>query len=382
MAYRLCYYTRMPESQNTTASTRSREEEEAARPGERQALWFCAYTPLELLDAAGFRPRRLSGAVERLEEADVLLHPATCPFVRACLVQGMEEIPRGPAVFVNSCDAMRRLHDAWKDMVGRGGGAGGRGGEGGGGAHMMDMPRRPGPWAERRLAQEILRLAEELERDGGLAVTPQSLKEAAALRMEVAKRCLQWGEGLAGSSRMRLAEAAQTLPPRLFLEGPPAGLAEGRGVPLLLTGNLLNPRGLVEVIEEAGGWVKTADLCNGDRPFLDLEEVDGETLEEAALSLARRYLNRRGCARMDDARQREARLLRMARECGARGVIYASLKFCDPYLYEWPRVEALLRSEGLPVLRLDSDYQDGHAGQLSTRVEAFLEMLRQGRRRA
>jgi len=345
--------------------------------GESRALWFCAYTPLEVLDAAGLDPRRVTGAVERLEEADVLLHPATCPFVRACLVEGMAERPRGPAFFVNSCDAMRRLHDAWRAEVC---GAGGQDVEERPPVYITDMPRRPGPKAERRLAAEFLRLAEELERDGARKVTAGALREAAALRSEVARRFLQWGEGLAGSSRLLLAEAAQALPPSRFLQGPPKGLAEGRGVPLLLTGNLLNPHGLVRVIEEAGGWVRAADLCNGDRAFLDLGEVEGDTLEEAALSLARRYLNRRGCARMDDSRRRGFRLLEMARDCGARGVIFASLKFCDPYLYDWPWLEALLRSEGMPALRLESDFRDGHAGQLSTRIEAFLEMLREGDR--
>jgi len=68
-------------------------------------------------------------------------------------------------------------------------------------------------------------------------------------------------------------------------------------------------------------------------------------------------------------------LVEAVREKGARGVIYASLKFCDAYLYDFPRVQERLLKESIPVLRLESDYADGNTGQVLTRVEAFLEML-------
>ena len=90
-------------------------------------------------------------------------------------------------------------------------------------------------------------------------------------------------------------------------------------MPLLVTGNLLNLEGLVDVIEEYGGWLKAVDLCNGERPFSPDGELGGETEEELCLSLAQRYLARRHCARMLDARERDARLLDLVRETGARG---------------------------------------------------------------
>lgn len=327
-----------------------------------EVLWFCAYTPLEVLDAAGLVPRRVLGDIEHLEEADAFLHPAFCPYVRACLAEGMRGEGGGMAVFVNSCDAMRRLYDAWRTRVG-------------GRTWMLDMPRRSDALGERRLASSLLSLIKRLREETGREITPAGLREAAVRRGEVARHFTRLGEGLAGSARIHLAQQAQCLPPREFLSLERNGLAPGKGMPLLVTGNLLNLEGLVDVIEEYGGWLKAVDLCNGERPFSPDGELGGETEEELCLSLAQRYLARRHCARMLDARERDAHLLDLVRETGARGVLFCSLKFCDTYLYDFPRQTAFLEEAGIPSMRLESDYQDGNAGQLSTRIEAFIEML-------
>jgi benzoyl-CoA reductase/2-hydroxyglutaryl-CoA dehydratase subunit BcrC/BadD/HgdB len=146
-------------------------------------------------------------------------------------------------------------------------------------------------------------------------------------------------------------------------------------VPVLLTGNILNPAGMVSLLEEAGARVVWADLCNGDRAFAAPTLAEGESLEEVLGALAAAYLARPPCARMLDGERRHRTLAENARRAGARGIIYASLKFCDSYLYEYPRTREMLQREGIPVLRLESDYADGHAGQVLTRVEAFLEMI-------
>ena len=48
---------------------------------------------------------------------------------------------------------------------------------------------------------------------------------------------------------------------------------------------------------------------------------------------------------------------------------------CTPYQIEATSVERAAKTAGIPVLRIDTDYSMGDIGQLSTRVEAFLEMI-------
>ena len=52
-----------------------------------------------------------------------------------------------------------------------------------------------------------------------------------------------------------------------------------------------------------------------------------------------------------------------------------ALQFCAPYQIEAYSVEKAAEAAGIPVLRIDTDYSMEDVGQLSTRVEAFLEML-------
>jgi benzoyl-CoA reductase/2-hydroxyglutaryl-CoA dehydratase subunit BcrC/BadD/HgdB len=212
----------------------------------------------------------------------------------------------------------------------------------------------------------------------GVEITLERLRDANLAREEWRLSYLAQTDGASGKERLRMAmqahaggaaEAAQDNPSR------PGDDRRGRGVPVLLTGNLLNPEGIVSILDKAGAEVVWIDLCNGDRGFSSSTLAEGSDLSGFLAALAASYLQRHPCARMSDSGRRYQLLTQRAREAGARGVIYASLKFCDSYLYDFPRVQEMLRREGIPLLRLESDYSDGHVGQVLTRVEAFLEMI-------
>jgi benzoyl-CoA reductase/2-hydroxyglutaryl-CoA dehydratase subunit BcrC/BadD/HgdB len=60
----------------------------------------------------------------------------------------------------------------------------------------------------------------------------------------------------------------------------------------------------------------------------------------------------------------------------ADGVIHYGLQFCQTYLMEAIPVEKALEEKNIPCLRIETDYGMEDAGQLKTRVEAFIEQLR------
>jgi benzoyl-CoA reductase/2-hydroxyglutaryl-CoA dehydratase subunit BcrC/BadD/HgdB len=63
----------------------------------------------------------------------------------------------------------------------------------------------------------------------------------------------------------------------------------------------------------------------------------------------------------------------MTKKLHAQGVIHYTLQFCQPYLLESGPVEKELEKSGIPTLRLETDYSQEDAGQLRTRIEAFVE---------
>ena len=76
----------------------------------------CAYTPLAMIDAAGFTPYRVLPLEDLPDRAATLLHDNLCPHVKKVLDRALsDEVPTlSGMVFMNSCDSMRRLYDAWQ----------------------------------------------------------------------------------------------------------------------------------------------------------------------------------------------------------------------------------------------------------------------------
>ncbi|MBC7294019.1 MAG: 2-hydroxyacyl-CoA dehydratase, partial [Thermoleophilia bacterium] len=69
-------------------------------------------------------------------------------------------------------------------------------------------------------------------------------------------------------------------------------------------------------------------------------------------------------------------VLALAQDYAVDGIVHCSLQFCGPYQIEATLVERAAQEAGIPFLRIDTDYSREDIGQLSTRVEAFLEMIR------
>ena len=131
---------------------------------------------------------------------------------------------------------------------------------------------------------------------------------------------------------------------------------------------------LHNIIETSGAVVVCEEMCTGTRYFENLVDDSGETLDELFMALARRYM-KNNCACFTPNPGRVDDIIRLAEAYHADGVIDCSLKFCGLYDIEKRSVSEALKAKGIPVLSLETDYEDSDAGQLRTRIEAFVEML-------
>jgi benzoyl-CoA reductase/2-hydroxyglutaryl-CoA dehydratase subunit BcrC/BadD/HgdB len=341
--------------------------------------WFCSYTPLEILQAAGLRTYRIvPGPGRAMARADTVIDRNFCPYVRTCLGEALEGKYKflDGLVVVNSCDPMRRLFDVWRYNVG------------GDFVRLLDLPRIATGAAADYFRECLARLVGDIEGHFGVKITESALVEAIARQNRVRSGLKEVylvnrdkDMPLSAAQLHRVVRAADTLPPELFDPLLERLIVEVRntsgdyrqGPRLLITGSVLeNPR-IVDLVEECGGRVVSDDLCTGTRRFWDGVVQAGDPLS----ALSRHYLDRVPCPRMKDARRRFEHVLAMIDEFGVDGVIFYTLKFCDPYLYDVPLLKARLAERGIPGLQLEGDFTPGTLGRVRTRIEAFIEMLRE-----
>ncbi len=132
---------------------------------------------------------------------------------------------------------------------------------------------------------------------------------------------------------------------------------------------------LHHILESAGAVVVCEESCTGTRLFSELVSNNPGTVEEQLKAIAERYMQIH-CACFTPNEERLDDIVRLAREYRVDGVVHYNLQFCHTYANEAVKVEKVLSEADIPLLRIETDYSDEDAGQLRTRIDAFLEMIR------
>jgi len=146
---------------------------------------------------------------------------------------------------------------------------------------------------------------------------------------------------------------------------------------LLIGPNLsIGDETIFNMVTEAGGEIVIEEICEGIRYYWSEVENRGDVFE----SLARGYLvDRIPCAYIrDSARKRLDFALGLIRDFNISGVIWYEVLGCETYDSESYFFTGEMRKRGIPVLILESDYSASSTGQMRTRIEAFMEILRGG----
>jgi len=342
--------------------------------------YACAYTPLVLIDAAGYTPYRILPMSACPDQAGQLLHDNLCPHVKRILDRAIsKDLPDlAGVVFINSCDAMRRVCDAWRHV---------RPDEN---VILLDLPAISDDAAVAFFAGELTRLTESLSEWSGSNIPHSTIEASIEQYNQVAhlfarlRERLRQGKLPGGSTRMQtLYNEAMTSPfeksmasLQQALAEPQSKASESDGIPVFLFGNVLADPEAFSLFESCGARIIEDDLCTGSRLFTPIE-IDGN--KHLVQQISRSLLTRPPCARTFDP----AKPLKMAEDIltraqasGARGVIGQTIKFCDPYLDRLPMVRQTLRQAGIPLLLLEGDCNLRSIEQQRTRIEAFIEMMR------
>ena len=141
----------------------------------------------------------------------------------------------------------------------------------------------------------------------------------------------------------------------------------------MVVGSVMNNPEFIKCIESQGGLVVTDELCTSTRYWSDPVILSKD--EPPLKAISRRYLNNFPCARMFPSDDRFNRVIELIRDFRVDGVISEIIRYCVPYAHDLPLLKKRLKKAGIPTLALDVEYGTSGSGQISTRVQAFLEML-------
>lgn len=360
---------------------------EAQKKGQKVFGTFCVYVPDEVVLAAnGIVTGLCGGSQFWVSGGEKVLPKSTCPLIKASVGARLDRTCpffRIADMYVGetTCDGKKK---AWeilgKDVP----------------MHVMDMPQMKREKDIKKWAEEIADFAAVVEKMTGNTIEPENLNHAihivnekrkalarvyearkaeklpisgkdALLMMQIAffddpVRCAQMANRLADELEQRIADGVSVFPAgtkRIMVTGTPMAIPNWK---------------LHHIIETSGAAVVCEETCTGTRYFERLVDESKETLEEQYQALAERYMGI-NCACFTPNTGRIDDILRLAKEYHVDGVIDVNLKFCCLYDTEGYTVEAALKEAGIPVLGIETDYDDADAEQLRTRIEAFVEML-------
>jgi benzoyl-CoA reductase/2-hydroxyglutaryl-CoA dehydratase subunit BcrC/BadD/HgdB len=98
-------------------------------------------------------------------------------------------------------------------------------------------------------------------------------------------------------------------------------------------------------------------------------------------SISDKYLKACTCPIFTTNEDRIRRIIDLVKNYKADAVIYQAFAGCTVYEMEQRSVLEAMEKAGIAILYIESDYSPSQQGQLSTRIEAFMESLKSRKRK-
>ena len=349
---------------------------------------FCLYVPEEVITACnGISVGLCSGADWATEQVEERLPRNTCPLIKSFTGFKLGNVcpyieSSDLVVGENTCDGKKKAYEYFGTLKPM---------------HVMDVPNVHTDEALAMWKSQVRQFAKRVEEETGVELTVENLR-AAIKQANDKRRALQ---------RLSATRAADPVPisgldslltvQAAFMDGPArltdavnamaeeceTRVAAGEGAAprgakrILYTGTPMAVPNwkLYNIIEKAGGVVVGEEACTGYRYYKDLVDESGETVDELLDAIAERYF-KINCAIFSPNPGRVEDIVRLAKELNADGIIDCALQFCTLYEMESADVQAAAEEAGIPCMHITTDYANEDTGQLTTRIQAFLEMLR------
>ncbi|NOX33611.1 MAG: 2-hydroxyacyl-CoA dehydratase [Deltaproteobacteria bacterium] len=349
---------------------------------------YCVFVPEEIALAANATLVGLcSGADFAVEQVEKYLPRNTCSLIKSSFGFKLAKVCpylecADMIVGENTCDGKKKAYETMGTLVDN--------------LYVMDLPQMKSDNGRKLLRSEYDRFKSAVEELTGVEISVDSLKEA--IRTVNEKRA-----AIHRLSQLRIADPVPIsgldalLANQVFFYDNPARFTQSvnkicdeleeriskkKGVfpektPRILFSGcpMAVPNWkLPWIVETSGAVIVGEESCVGERGTRNLTDDSGKTVDALMDAVADRYF-KIDCAIFTPNQDRRDHILEMTRAYKADGVIHYGLQFCQPYNMESIPVEKLLEEEGIPCLRIETDYGMEDVGQIKTRVEAFIEQI-------
>ena len=350
---------------------------------------YCVFVPEEIVLAANATLVGLcSGADFATDEVEKVLPRNTCALIKSAFGFKLGKVCpflecADMVVGENTCDGKKKSYEIFKDLVTN--------------LYVMDLPQVKSAAGKALLKSEFSRFKEEMEQLTGTPVTLENLKKGVDI-VNNKRRALYRLAALRKANPVPISGLDALLANQVyFYDNPQRFTDSANNLCDELEKRIENKIGAVKkslprilisgcpmavpnwklpwIVETSGAVIVGEESCVGERGMQNLVDDSGNSVDQLMDAIIDRYFEI-DCAIFTPNPERVSHVIEMVEATRADAVIHYGLQFCQPYLIESGPVKKALAKKNIPVLNVETDYSQEDVGQLKTRVEAFIEMLK------
>lgn len=345
---------------------------------------YCTFVPTELIIAAGGVAVSLCATSEEpISAAETHLPRNLCPLIKASY--GFALTDTCPYFYFSdfivgetTCDGKRKMFELMNDIKE---------------TYVMQLPKTRDEEALKFWKKEVEKFHKKLEDFYGITITEENIKNAIKLKNKEREVVLNYLElGKLNPSPVSGYELGSkldslTFTPNIYerieaIENRTKEVLENweknyKGKKsnrprILVTGC---PNGgvrdkTIKIIEELGADVVAFDSCSGTRECIDKVNTELPVYD----ALAQKYLNI-NCSVMSPNTSRMGYIQEMIDDYEVDGVLEIILQACHTFAIESYNVKKAVSEKNKPYIKIETDYSMADIGQITTRLEAFLETI-------
>jgi len=361
------------------------EARECKENGMKVVGVYCAFTPKELISAAGAIPVSLcAGSEQPFEKAHLHLPQNLCPIVKASYGHALADTCPyfGSADFLvadATCDGKKKMYELLGRIKP---------------LRLLHLPQTAqGRTSLSSWEEELKGMLETMENLTGRPITRDDLFREIALynRYRAKKKevfelntgevplvfgsevdVITWPSMFDINLEARIREMDEAMAVLRARAGDGDFLEGMRTRPrILLTGCPITNKKLLKAIEECGGVVAAMENCGGLKTLDTPVASNGNPLN----ALAERYLST-ACSCMTPNTARLEIIRSIIRRYRIDGVVELTWEACHTYNIEAFFIREFVQAEcGRPYIQIRTDYSENDIEQIRTRIGAFLEMI-------